>query len=89
MIEGKEINVSKGAVATEAAEAARIGARILGRGGNAMDAAAAACLACSILIPYYVDIGGYACSGVVLEGDRKSTRLNSSHIPLSRMPSSA
>ena len=24
-----------------------------------------------------------------LEGDRKSTRLNSSHIPLSRMPSSA
>ena len=23
------------------------------------------------------------------EGDRKSTRLNSSHIPLSRMPSSA
>ena len=25
----------------------------------------------------------------VLTGDRKSTRLNSSHIPLSRMPSSA
>ena len=25
----------------------------------------------------------------VLKGDRKSTRLNSSHIPLSRMPSSA
>src|ERR1051326_1720425 len=25
----------------------------------------------------------------VLEADRKSTRLNSSHIPLSRMPSSA
>ena len=24
-----------------------------------------------------------------LSGDRKSTRLNSSHIPLSRMPSSA
>ena len=24
-----------------------------------------------------------------LQGDRKSTRLNSSHIPLSRMPSSA
>lgn len=68
MIEGKEIVVSKGAVATEAAEAARIGARILERGGNAMDAAAAACLACGVLIPYYVDIGGYACSGVVLEG---------------------
>ena len=25
----------------------------------------------------------------VIEADRKSTRLNSSHIPLSRMPSSA
>ena len=26
---------------------------------------------------------------IKLNGDRKSTRLNSSHIPLSRMPSSA
>ncbi len=68
MIEGKEITVSKGAVATEAPEAARIGARILDRGGNAMDAAAAACLASGVLIPYYVDVGGYACSGVVLQG---------------------
>ena len=30
-------------------------------------------------------IGGFLREGV----DRKSTRLNSSHIPLSRMPSSA
>src|SRR6185437_2148389 len=67
VIEGSEIRVGKGAVATEAAPAARIGARMLERGGNAMDAAAAACLACGVLIPYYVDIGGYACSGVVLE----------------------
>ena len=28
-------------------------------------------------------------SWLILERDRKSTRLNSSHIPLSRMPSSA
>ena len=28
-------------------------------------------------------------SAKLREGDRKSTRLNSSHIPLSRMPSSA
>ena len=28
-------------------------------------------------------------SGSIANGDRKSTRLNSSHIPLSRMPSSA
>ena len=41
-------------------------------------------------------IGSLFCSGIVDEknvevnvGDRKSTRLNSSHIPLSRMPSSA
>ena len=68
MIEGNEITVSRGAVATEAPEAARIGARILERGGNAMDAAAAACLALGVVMPYYVDVGGYACSGVVLEG---------------------
>ena len=33
-----------------------------------------------------VDVG-YKSEGMIL--DRKSTRLNSSHIPLSRMPSSA
>ena len=35
---------------------------------------------------------GWRCNGVQVDGDktdRKSTRLNSSHIPLSRMPSSA
>jgi gamma-glutamyltranspeptidase/glutathione hydrolase len=68
MTEGKEISVSGGAVATESPEGARIGARILERGGNAMDAAAATCLALGVLMPYYVDVGGYACSGVVLEG---------------------
>ena len=30
-----------------------------------------------------------ASRGITIYGDRKSTRLNSSHIPLSRMPSSA
>ena len=34
-------------------------------------------------------IVAFAKNGEVLVGDRKSTRLNSSHIPLSRMPSSA
>ena len=33
--------------------------------------------------------GTQACRILKSEGDRKSTRLNSSHIPLSRMPSSA
>ena len=38
-----------------------------------------------------VKIGGVVNSGVVayVEGDRKSTRLNSSHVRKSRMPSSA
>ena len=37
---------------------------------------------------YIVDWGG-AGATVPLTGDRKSTRLNSSHLKLSRMPSSA
>lgn len=67
LIEAQEIIVSRGAVATEAPEAARIGAAILERGGNAMDAAAAASLATGVLVPFYCDIGGYGFSGVVLE----------------------
>ena len=36
---------------------------------------------------YFAEAGGAA--ETVIIADRKSTRLNSSHIPLSRMPSSA
>ena len=36
-----------------------------------------------------VDVSRDAIIGVTTEGDRKSTRLNSSHRSLSRMPSSA
>src|ERR1051326_8634092 len=36
-------------------------------------------------IEYLRELGGYLATDL----DRKSTRLNSSHIPLSRMPSSA
>ena len=35
------------------------------------------------------EVEGEIYRGVVKVKDRKSTRLNSSHIPLSRMPSSA
>ena len=35
------------------------------------------------------DFDVLVCTTIVESGDRKSTRLNSSHIPLSRMPSSA
>ena len=49
-------------------------------------------------ISYLADVGKYivekkpdviVCLGDFADIDRKSTRLNSSHIPLSRMPSSA
>ena len=47
----------------------------------------------SIALRYIgADLGGVAATTVRTEDlnvDRKSTRLNSSHIPLSRMPSSA
>src|SRR5438067_7298138 len=68
MIEGKEVTASRGVIATGPADAARAGGRIFERGGNAMDAAAAACLACAVLEPQAVDLGGYVAAGVVLAG---------------------
>ena len=44
------------------------------------------------LVPYFVigyDILKKAFKGILNRQDRKSTRLNSSHMPKSRMPSSA
>jgi gamma-glutamyltranspeptidase/glutathione hydrolase len=73
MNEGKEIISTGGAVAAGPAEAARVGARILKAGGNAMDAASATCMACCMLQPHSTGIGGYVCSAVVLEG--KSNRV--------------
>ena len=52
----------------------------------------AECPACSVLLTYHKAINSLKCHycGYQTVGpDRKSTRLNSSHIPLSRMPSSA
>jgi len=68
MVEGKEVLSRKGAVAAGPEEAARIGARILERGGNAMDAAAATCMACCMFWPHATGVGGYVCCGLVLEG---------------------
>jgi gamma-glutamyltranspeptidase/glutathione hydrolase len=67
-IEGTEIVCQHGAVATGPEDAARTGADVLERGGNAFDAAAAACLACAVLEPQAVDIGGYVLAAVVLDG---------------------
>ncbi len=49
MIEGTEVVCAKGAIATGPAEGALVGARVFERGGNAMDAVAAACLACAVI----------------------------------------
>ena len=68
MLEGKEVVSRKGAVAAGPEEAARIGARILEQGGNAMDAAAAACMGCCMFLPHATGLGGYVCCGLVLEG---------------------
>ena len=68
MIEGREVVSNTGGVAATPDEAARVGTRVLEQGGNAMDAAAAACLACCMLAPHKNGVGGYMSSAVVLEG---------------------
>jgi gamma-glutamyltranspeptidase/glutathione hydrolase len=68
MTTGVNIVCLGGAVATGPAEGAEVGAAILERGGNAMDAAAAACLACAVTEPQAVDLGGYVLAAVLLEG---------------------
>ncbi|HKS75066.1 MAG TPA: gamma-glutamyltransferase [Terriglobales bacterium] len=73
LIEGRHIVCSRGVVATGPAAAARIGAEILARGGNAMDAAAAAALACSVLEPESVDLGGYIFCAVVRKAGESRT----------------
>ena len=73
IIEGTEVTCRHGAVSTGPAGGARVGAQILRIGGNAIDAAVAASLACAVLEPQAVDLGGYVAAAVVLEG--KSGRL--------------
>ena len=67
MVEGTEVLSKIGAVAAGPPGAARIGAKILSDGGNAMDAAAATCLACCMLHPVATGLGGYILAAVVLE----------------------
>lgn len=73
MIEGTEVTCARGVIATGPAEGARAGARIFERGGNAMDASAAACLTCAVLEPQACDLGGYVFAAVVL--DAKTARV--------------
>ena len=73
MIEGYEVVSIKGAVAASPDEAARVGARVLEQGGNAMDATTAAALACCMLAPHKNGIGGYMSSAVVVDGSTGET----------------
>ena len=59
---------SRGVVAAESELVARAGERIFSEGGNAFDAAAAACLACAVRHPDKNGVGGYLMAAVVLEG---------------------
>lgn len=65
IVEGHEVICDAGAVATGPAAAAGIGAEILAIGGNAFDAAAAASLACAVMEPESIDLGGYILCAVV------------------------
>ena len=60
---------SRGVVAAESELVAGAGERVFAEGGNAFDAAAAACLACAVRHPDKNGIGGYLMAAVVLEGD--------------------
>ncbi len=73
LTEGRETKASRGVVAADPQDSSRAGAKLLASGGNAMDAAAAACLASSVLEVNATDIGGYVFAAVVLEG--KSGRV--------------
>jgi gamma-glutamyltranspeptidase/glutathione hydrolase len=55
-------------VAAELQPAAAAGVKAVQAGGNAMDAAAAACLVTCMLEPSAVDLGGYVSCAVVLDG---------------------
>ena len=69
MIEGENVVSTRGAVAAYPPQTARIGARILDIGGNAMDAVAAASIAGCMLDPAAAGIGGYVGCAVVLSQD--------------------
>lgn len=72
MREGTDLHSPVGVVAANPPAAARIGARILAEGGNAMDAAVAAGVACCMLRPNQTGIGGYVCAAVVYDAKTRT-----------------
>ena len=59
MIEACDVQSTVGVVAANPPAAARVGAAALEAGGNAMDAAVAASMACCMLRPNQTGVGGY------------------------------
>ena len=85
LVEGRQVVCTGGVVATGPAAAARIGAGILAQGGNAMDAAAAAALACAVLEPESVDLGGYILCAVVRKaGESRAWTLDANAVAPAR-----
>src|SRR5207248_1674638 len=58
----------RAAISCDPEPCARAAAQAIEAGGNAMDAAAAACLLSCMHEPQAVDVGGYVACAVVLEG---------------------
>src|SRR5215470_17382793 len=56
------------AISSDPEPCARAAAGIIKAGGNAMDAAATACLVSCMLEPQAVDVGGYVACAVVRDG---------------------
>src|SRR5690349_20327292 len=72
-VSGPLVKSQRAAVAAESDPAARAASQMLDAGGNAADAAAAACIASCIVEPQLVDLGGYVAAAVVL--DAKSGKI--------------
>src|SRR5581483_5594576 len=67
-VSGPVVKARRAVVAAESEPAARAAKEVLEAGGNAADAAAAACIASCMVEPQLVDLGGYVAAAVVLEG---------------------
>ena len=66
-----DITSNSAAVATPNAHAADAARRMLGAGGNAIDAAVAAALVACVMVPYQVGIGGYGGTICVYHAQKK------------------